>query len=294
MNDEARIYQPARARVLRGEVRTGEVTTRVHGWGAPGAHPVWLLHGWGDCAATWQFVVDRLPGHWSLFAPDWRGFGESGHAPGGYWIPQYLADLDALLRHFAPDAPVTLVGHSLGGNVATVYAGVRPERVARVVSLEGFGLPDSDPAATPERYAQWLDQLEASPAFATYANPDALARRLMQRHPHLPRAHARFVAGHWTRRAPDGRVALLADPAHRRRNPVPYRRAEAEACWRRVRAPVLFVRGADSQLYPPEVSDLGQAAFADLRETTLPDCGHMLHWERPDAVARLIGDFVAG
>ena len=99
-----------------------------------------MVHGWMDVAASYQFVVDAFAHDHYVIAPDWRGYGSPGsalHAPGAgpadvlagtdsYWFPDYLADLDFLIDHYSPDAPVHLVGHSMGGNVAMLYAGVRP------------------------------------------------------------------------------------------------------------------------------------------------------------------------
>src|SRR5580658_808948 len=113
-------------------------------WGPPPSEsvsPVVLLHGWLDCGETFQFLVDALERDWPLAALDWRGFGRSGWAGDGYWFPDYLADLDGLLALLSPSRPARLVGHSMGGNVASLYAGVRPERVRSVVNLEGFWLP---------------------------------------------------------------------------------------------------------------------------------------------------------
>jgi pimeloyl-ACP methyl ester carboxylesterase len=101
-----------------------------------------MVHGWMDVGASYQFVVDALTTDRWVVAPDWRGFGltPSGGAD-SFWFPDYLADLDALLDLLSPDAPVDLVGHSMGGNVAMMYAGIRPERIRTLVNLEGFGLP---------------------------------------------------------------------------------------------------------------------------------------------------------
>ena len=121
-------------RGLRYHVRT---------WGDTADPKLVLLHGWMDVSASFQFLVDALRRDWYVIAPDWRGFGLSEWAPDGYWFPDYVADLDVLLRQLSPKAPVNLVGHSLGGNVAALYAGIRPARVARLVNLEGFGLPPS-------------------------------------------------------------------------------------------------------------------------------------------------------
>src|SRR5688572_7079884 len=133
-------------------------------WGEPGPEkvPLVMVHGWKDVAASYQFVVDALAQDHYVIAPDWRGYGLT-EAPGAdnYWFPDYLADLDFLLDHYSPDAPVHLVGHSLGGNIAMLYAGSRPARIRRLVNLEGFGMGATRPAQAPRRYAKWMDELKA-------------------------------------------------------------------------------------------------------------------------------------
>src|SRR5690606_18461917 len=129
----------------------------VREWGHAASRPLWLLHGWMDVSASFQFLVDELAGDYRVLAPDWRGFGLTQWASEGYWFPDYLGDLDALLRHFTPDAAVDIVGHSMGGNVASLFAGVRTARVRRLALLEGFGLPGTAAAAAPARYEKWLD-----------------------------------------------------------------------------------------------------------------------------------------
>ena len=117
---------------------------------------LFMLHGWMDVSASFQFTVDAFARDWHVLAPDWRGFGLSQRAPGGYWFPDYIADLDALLEACTPDAAVPVVGHSMGGNVAGLYAGIRPERVSKLVLAEGFGLPRTVPAQAPGRYRSGL------------------------------------------------------------------------------------------------------------------------------------------
>ena len=154
----------------------------VRRWAASrpaGAPKMVLLHGWMDVSASFQFFVDALCGDWDVYAPDWRGYGltEWGKAD-CYWFPDYIADLDVLLDRIQSAFPVNLVGHSLGGNVAALYAGVRPDRVAKLVNLEGFGMPPTRAEDAPRRYARWLDELRARPGLRPYEDFAELAARL--------------------------------------------------------------------------------------------------------------------
>ncbi|MHA7165884.1 alpha/beta fold hydrolase, partial [Burkholderia pseudomallei] len=132
------------------------VKLHVRRWGRPDAPTLYMLHGWMDVAASFQFVVDALAGDWQVIAPDARGFGLSdwpvaAQGGGHYWFHEYLADLEALIDHYTPDGEVNLVGHSMGANVVCLYAGARPQRVRRVVDLEGFGLAPARAEQAPRR-----------------------------------------------------------------------------------------------------------------------------------------------
>ncbi len=257
-----------------------------------------MLHGWMDCSASFQFVVDALRGEWRVIAPDWRGFGESEWiASGSYWYPDYLADLDAVLGHFQPGSPVILVGHSLGGNVAAYYAGVRPERVAKLVNMEGFGLARRDPQEAPALLARWLDALARAPGLQDYDSFSALADRLQRNNPRLSSGRAQFVASHWGRQE-SGRVVLRVDPRHKRDGPLPFRLDEAMACWRRIVAPVLWLEGAQSENFARHRLDADdyasrKACFSQRIEHVLPGAGHMLHHDQPERVAELIEAFLS-
>ncbi len=281
-------------------------------WGRPGAPLLVLLHGWMDVSASFQFLVDALREDWHVIAPDWRGFGLTDRptvAPGvdGYWFPDYLADLDALLLHYAgPTQAVHLVGHSMGGNVACLYAGVRPGRIATLVALEGFGLPRAKPEYAPKRFAQWLDELREPPAMITYATLDDVARRLQKNNPRLGDARARYLAEHWSRPNGQGRYEILGDPAHKRINPILYRVEEVLACWREITAPVLWVAARETELFQlwtkgdPEKEARLRADHAErrthlkrVREVIIDQAGHMLHHDQPERCAQLIESFIA-
>ena len=291
-------YAPKR--LPQSEFRTLR-SLRQHALHWPGqGRPLVLLHGWMDLAASFQFLVDALDTERPIWALDWRGFGQSD--PSGmdaYWFADYLGDLEAWLDLISPTEPVDLVGHSMGGNVAMLYAGVRLVRVRRLVNLEGYGLPDSPPEQAPERMARWLDELREPSRLAPYADLDAVAARLRKTNPRLAPERAAWLATQWSRPGAAGGRELCADAVHKRSHAVLYRRAEALACWARITAPVLFIEGEDDSLgayfgrrYPR--SDLLErlAVVPQLQHEQLSDCGHMLHHDRPEAVAALLQDFL--
>ena len=262
--------------------------------------PLVLLHGWMDVAASYQFLVDALaaaegPARW-VFAADWRGFGLT-EVPGAdcYWFPDYLADLDALLDALAPAArfpAVDLVGHSMGGNVVMSYAGLRPGRVRRLVNLEGFGLPRTQPAQAPKRLVQWLDELKQPQALRDYASADEVAARLLKNNPLLAPDKAAWLAPHWAQPGADGRWRILGDPAHRRVNPALYQADEVTEAWKLITAPLLWAEGDRTDVakwwgdrYPRAEFEARLAVVPQVERTLLSPCGHMLHHDQPEALA---------
>lgn len=268
-------------------------------WGpepAEAVPPIVLLHGWFDTGDTFQFMVDALRRDWPLVALDWRGFGRSERPQQGYWFPDYLGDLDALLELLSPAMPVCLAGHSMGGNIACSYAGIRPERVRCVVNLEGFGLPRTVPAQAPSRMRRWLDQLRTEPQRKDYASFEELAAIIRFRYPRFSVAQAAFVAAAWGKLDEGGRVRLAGDPRHHWVNPILYKREDAEACWRELRAPLLMLVGEESEhlakLGSDGTDEAFRALFPHVNIARVAGAGHMLHIERPDLVAPLVETFL--
>lgn len=263
-----------------------------------------LLHGWMDVAASFQFVVDALEDDRHVVALDWRGFGASETPQADtYFFPEYLGDLEIVLDELFGRArpPIDLLGHSMGGNVAMLYAGTRPDRVRRLVNLEGFGMPRSTPANAPKRMAKWLDDLKSPERLKPYADVAAVAERLTRTNPLLRPDRAAWLAAQWS--GPTGRGeerALLADANHKRASPLNAQVDDWLEFYRRITAPVLWIEGDRSDVSVWWGDRYTKAEFherldvvADTRRHVVGPAGHMLHHDRPEDIARLLEAFLS-
>ena len=279
----------------------------VRVWGTPqtGVAPLVMVHGWMDVGASFQFVVDALAQSRYVIAPDWRGYGlTTGPATDNYWFPDYMADLDFLLDHYAPDQPVDLLGHSMGGNVVMVYAGVRPQRIRRLMNLEGFGMPPTASAQAPGRYAKWMDELKALQrgdlAMRPYDDAAGVAKRLMKTNPRLSPDKAQWLAQHWAAPNALGQWEILGDAAHKITNAQLYRVEEVLACYSRITAPVLAIEASDDSMngwykgsYTLDQYHERLRSVAHVQVEKVQDAGHMMHHDQPAVLAGLIEAFLA-
>lgn len=277
----------------------------VHVWGdlarATRERPILVLtHGWMDVGASFQFVVDAMADVRPVVAADWRGFGHTTVPPVDcYWFHDYLGDLDALLDVLSPEAPVDLLGHSMGGAVVMSYAAVRPERVRRLVNAEGFGMPATHADLAPKRLKQWLDELKTPQRLRSYASPAEVAARLIKNNPRLRADRAAWLAAHWAEQRADGQWHVLGDPAHKRVNPILYRKDEVLEGWKRIAAPTLFIEGDETDpdrwwghRYPRSEFEARIALVPNLQRARLAECGHMLHFDQPEALAATLARFL--
>ena len=296
------VLKPSRSSTLAMR----HLSYHVRHWG-PDTSPLptlVLLHGWMDVSASYQFTVDALQHERRIIAPDWRGFGLTTGAPVDHYVfADYLADLDLLLDHYAPGEAIDLVGHSMGGNVAMMYAGVRPERIRRLVNLEGFGLPATRPDQAPKRYAQWIDEIKqlhtGDMALKGYDSQDGVARRLMKTNPRLSEDKAQWLAGHWAQPNAQGQWEILGDPAHKITSAQLYRLDEAMELYKSITAPVLAVEASDDSLsqwwkgrYTLDEYHQRLTHVRNCRTAVVHDAAHMLHHDQPAQVARLIEEFL--
>jgi pimeloyl-ACP methyl ester carboxylesterase len=270
--------------------------------------PLVMLHGWMDVAASFQFIVDALSVERHVLALDWRGFGASDTpAADTYFFAEYLGDLEMVLDALfgAARAPIDLLGHSMGGNVAMLYAGVRPERVRRLVNLEGFGMPRSKPAQAPQRLAAWLDALKRPEQLRPYGSLEGVAARLQKTNPLLRADRAAWLAGQWSKPVPGtGGAAdawqLLADANHKRASPLLANVDEWLECWKRIAAPVLWIEGDRTDVSIWWGNRYSKAEFHErlklvgsVERHIVSPAGHMLHHDRPEDIARLLEAFLS-
>jgi pimeloyl-ACP methyl ester carboxylesterase len=276
----------------------------IRRWGNPKAPTLFLLHGWMDVSASFQFVVDELQQDWNIVAPDWRGFGPSEWLGRPYFFAEHLGDLEAILNHYAPTGQVRLAGHSMGGILACLYAGIRPERVEKLITLEGFGIAPTQPDMAPERYRQWLGQLDKPPRMHVYRDRAGFAHRLLKTDRFLTPERADFLAIHLARigdginRAGEHRHGIVwnGDPWHKASSAYLFRLEESMAVWQQITCPVHWVAGRESWVIREFATRPGdwearQACFANLSEAWVENADHMLHHDQPAQVAQIIEAF---
>ncbi len=293
MDDEAyKALKPSQT--ARYEIRDASYLVRT--WGPDSARPIVLLHGMRDTSTTFQFLVDALNGTWRIIAPDWRGHGQSQAIAHGYWFHDYLADLDALLEILVPDQAVDLIGHSLGGNVASVYAGLRPDRVRHVISLDAFGTLDQSDSNFPDLLANWLQSGRSKAVYPRYHSVEQMADKLCASNRRLGWDKALYLALNSSRPVLDNGFTWQNDIVTRRSMPTFHTLNEWMACWRRITAPKLWIAAADplprTVAANPESFALVRAQIDAKSFIHLPDTGHNIHHDAPLKLAEIIEEFL--
>lgn len=287
-------------------IKLRQLNYHVREWGTPrpGQLPLFMVHGWMDVSASFQFVVDAMKQDRHIVSPDWRGFGLTGVGEvDTFWYPDYLADLDALVDHFQPGGHIDLLGHSMGGTVVSMYAGARPERIRRLINLEGFGLAATKPLQAPGRYAKWLNEVKAARQgemnLRTYPDSEAVAQRLIKTNPRLSSDKAQWLAQHWAQKNSNGEWEILGHPAHKVMNPYLFRVEEMLAIYQSISAPVLNVEASQNDLekwwqgkYKLEEFHERLKHIKDIHSITIQDAGHMMHHDQPQILAQHIEAFL--
>jgi pimeloyl-ACP methyl ester carboxylesterase len=268
----------------------------VCAWGKPESPTLILLHGVRDHARSWDKIASAFAENWRVLAPDLRGHGDSDWARGGFYPTEGhifdLAELATRLDRFA------LLGHSLGGNIALRYAALFPEKVTRVIAIEGLS---HSPKSVAERQAKpiethlrdWIErqrEIAARPP-RRYATLDEAIARVRGEHPRLDPDFVAHLARCGVRDNPDGTFSFKFDPALRVFPPVELGAEDAARLWSLVLCPALLVYGADSWASNP-LHDGRARHFRNAEAATLESAGHWAHHDQRDAFLSLAQRFL--
>lgn len=268
-------------------------------WGNPGAPPLILLHGGKDHARSWDWTARALRARFHVIAPDLRGHGDSEWtSDGAYPMEGYVYDL-AQIVHQLDLAPVSIVAHSLGGNIALRYAGLYPDRVSRLVAIEGLGPSPKmieEMAKTPpaQRLRDWIEKKRAASGLAPkrYKTFEDALLRMKAANEHLSEDQARHLALHGATRNEDGTWSWKFDPYVQVWPVVDMPREDQHALWAAATCPTLLVYGAKSWASNP-ATDGRIRHFTNGAEVKLFDgAGHWVHHDRFDAFVAMLHDFL--
>jgi len=274
---------------------------RIHclEWGHFDGEPLILVHGYLDLADSWRaFVAALETGQPNLrvIAPDCRGHGDSGWigAGGYYHFPDYVLDLDCVVRAHSLDS-FTLIGHSMGGTISLLYAGTFPERVRKLVLIEGIGPVGMTFSDAPLKMEKWITELHERGRrhFREYTSLAAGASQLRQTNPRLSENTALEIARAAMKQNDRGKWIWKFDPLHRTTAPQPFYTAQALEFLRRLQCPVLLIDGEQSRQTRRTDKQERYEAIANHQRVTINGAGHMVHQDNPDQLADVVRDFIS-
>ncbi|MFH4354758.1 MAG: alpha/beta hydrolase [Neisseriaceae bacterium] len=276
--------------------RINGLKLHVRHWGCPGRPKLLLLHGWMDASASFQWMVDELLPDWDIYAPDWRGMGLSEHMQTGYY-DRYLmlSDLNKLVELISPHEPLHMLGHSMGGVLLSIYAGVCPNRVKTAVLMEGFGQPKKDDSVNVQQLGKFLEE-NLEPRGLVQVDREHYIKGLIRRSPLLNEDRALYLSNFLLKKV-DNKFFLRADPRHRIDLPTSCSKAFYQLFWQQISAPILCIQG-DFVLHNRvlnQIRDDLEEIYSSLRiqaPIILQGVGHMVHWEAPEAVAEAVRTFL--
>jgi len=274
-------------------------------WGDPEAQPVVLAHGMFDHGRSFDPIAGALSEHFRLIAVDARGHGDSS------WCDAYVWRLDVLdICNVVADLgrPAHLVGHSKGGGQVTDAAAIAPDRVLKLVNIDGFGPPEDGGFARPgqpefhlmsfaERARVYLDRRQRAAAreqWSAYPELDDLAARRAEQNPRLSMEWLRYFAFHGAREHDDG-WRWKVDPQCAAGGFGPFKVEWVPLVWRRLESPMLAIIGSEQDTWGPLPESVLAPRLANVRQlerATIAGAGHFTHIEQPAATAQCILDFL--
>ena len=268
-------------------------------WGDRKGEPLLLVHGYLDLAQSWNPFVAALEKKqerslW-IIAPDCRGHGDSGWvgAGGYYHFPDYVLDLDGVIRALGAER-VKLIGHSMGGTISFLYTGAFPNRVDKLVLIEGVGPVGMEFADAPLKMAKWIGEVHGRGRnhYRTYTSVEAGAQQLQLTNARLKKPFALELARAGMKQTASGKWVWKFDPLHRTVAPQPFYTAQALEFFRRIQCPVLIVDGQESRQTKRTDKQQRYDAIAHVRCVTIAGAGHMVHQDNPEQLAENVASFL--
>jgi pimeloyl-ACP methyl ester carboxylesterase len=257
-------------------------------WGNPDAPPLILQHGGRDHCRSWDWVAQELRKDWHVIAPDLRGHGDSAWSPDGdYTSHAFVYDFAQLVHTLGHDQ-VTIVAHSLGGNIATRFTGLYPEKVRKLVNIEGLGpspklIEEFSAVSMAEHTRNWIESKRkaAGRLPRRYATIEDAFKRMKEENPFLSDEQARHLTTHGINRNEDGSWSWKFDNYLNVWSVLDVSRADIEALWQAITCPLLLLYGENSFASNPE-RDGRARHFRDARVIEYSDAGHWLHHDQFD------------
>ncbi|MBL0923565.1 MAG: alpha/beta hydrolase [Sphingomonadaceae bacterium] len=277
---------------LSGPITNSFISQRLRlnyvDWGNPDAPPLLLVHGGRDHARSWDWVAEELRHDWHVIAPDLRGHGDSSWSPdGNYEMSAFVYDI-AQLVHQLNLAPVSIIAHSMGGNIATRYAGLYPENVRKLVNIEGLGLSpkmqaERDALGIRKRFRQWIEDKRnaAGRTPKRYPNIEAAYERMKAENSYLTDEQARHLTIHGISRNEDGTWSWKFDNYLNIWAIFDMPREDLEAIWHAIACPMLLLYGENSWASNPE-KDGRIEHFPTAKVIEYENAGHWLHHDQFD------------
>jgi pimeloyl-ACP methyl ester carboxylesterase len=267
-------------------------------WGCEGKPVMLLVHGGLDHARSWDWVARVLREDFHVYALDLRGHGNSAWAPGAlYSVAEHVLDLSGLadiVRGF----PVYLVGHSLGAVVSLVYAGIYPDRVQKVVAIEGVGLLPSvrfEQPPLPERIRKWIEKVRGAEQRMPHSYPDlaSAVARMKEANPFLSDELARHLTLHGTNWNADGSIIWKFDNFARLGAPYGMNVAEASAVLSCIQCPVQLFWGRESFATDPDLAPEARA-LRNVHVVKVDRAGHWVHHDQLEVFLSETQKFLGG
>lgn len=270
---------------------------KLYTWGDPKKPMILFCHGWLDTGASFDFICPELSKQFYCVSFDMRGYGKSEHnqSPLGYFRFEYIADLHELIQKLSPQKAIYLCGHSLGGMVSSIYAGIYPEKVKKFINMEGFFFRDLKRSKSPEKIRHWMENLKTK-KFRIHKNWDSFAKRLQKTHPHLTDKKAIFLAKHLGKKTKDG-VMMAADPRHKVVEPYGFSREDFFSFWKKITAPTLLLWGDQTEFqkeipnFKSELVVRKKAYPKGTKIIKIKNCGHMMHHYESTELTKVIRSF---